>query len=367
MTYRRKKCMAALIAVLACSALAAAPAAAKTRVVHHGQSIQKAIDASKPGDTVLVRKGTYRESLQISTDRLTLRGVHATLEQPASPAQTLCNQMAETPGQATGICIVGQVTPPSTPSGAPTVNRQVRDVRVTGFTVQKFTSDGVFIFGSKGAVLQNDRLIGNGGYGVFSNTSTGTQYLRDLAKGNHAPGFYVGDSPKARSYVHQVRSLNNAGEGILLRDASFGRVTDNIIQGNCAGIAVLAHTPPPTAAGHWKISGNRVLKNNKACAGDPADGEPPVSGVGIALLGGDNNLISLNQVLGNKAGHPSGIGNGGIVIQKAPDGTASTSNTILSNTATGNTPFDISWDGAGSNKFTTNHCTKGKPARVCKH
>src|ERR1700748_839096 len=44
------------------------------RVVAPGDSIQRAIDASHPGDTVLVRAGTYRENLTVTVPDLTLRG-----------------------------------------------------------------------------------------------------------------------------------------------------------------------------------------------------------------------------------------------------------------------------------------------------
>ena len=48
-------------------------ASAETRVVHPGQSIQAAVNASEPGDTVVVKAGTYYQSVRIATDGLTLR------------------------------------------------------------------------------------------------------------------------------------------------------------------------------------------------------------------------------------------------------------------------------------------------------
>src|SRR5436190_20404157 len=96
----------ATAAALACL-VTAGPAQATVRHVHEGQSIQAAIDASSPGDTVFVHRGTYRESLQIDKDRITLRGKRARLLQPAHPGPTLCNQS----GDVTGICVVGQGDP----------------------------------------------------------------------------------------------------------------------------------------------------------------------------------------------------------------------------------------------------------------
>ena len=48
-------------------------ATADTHVVHPGESIQAAVDAASPGDTIVVTPGTYRESVRIGTDGLTLR------------------------------------------------------------------------------------------------------------------------------------------------------------------------------------------------------------------------------------------------------------------------------------------------------
>src|SRR5947209_6871370 len=253
-------------------------AAAKTRVVRHGQSIQAAINAAHPGDTILVRPGTYRESLQISKDRITLRANGVTLR-PPSTGNSLCDQMNG--GTLTGICIVGTLSITS-PTAPPTVTRQVRNVHVTGITVRGFSSDGVFIFGSNGAQLVGVKLLGNGGYGAFSNTSTRTTYSRDLAQGNGDAGFYVGDSPNARATITNDRTLNNKGEGVLMRDASHGTVTNVVAKGNCAGLAVVADAPGP--ATHWTLRHNTVTKNNRACAGDPANGEPAFSGIGIGLL-----------------------------------------------------------------------------------
>src|SRR5260370_8668999 len=55
-------------------ACAAAGSASATIVVGPGQSIQAAVDSASPGDTVLVRPGVYRQSVQIRTDGITLRG-----------------------------------------------------------------------------------------------------------------------------------------------------------------------------------------------------------------------------------------------------------------------------------------------------
>ena len=60
-----------------------ASARAATHVVHPGESIQAAVDAASPGDTVVVKAGTYHESVTIHTNGLTLKAHGSvTLEPP---------------------------------------------------------------------------------------------------------------------------------------------------------------------------------------------------------------------------------------------------------------------------------------------
>ncbi|MFF3504032.1 nitrous oxide reductase family maturation protein NosD [Streptomyces sp. NPDC003247] len=99
------------IAYLACTAAvvgaglgAAAPVPGHaTLVVHPGQSIQKAVDAAAPGDTVLVTPGTYRESVRVTTPGLTLRGAgRGVVLEPATRPAAGTTQTAGTTQPAAG-------------------------------------------------------------------------------------------------------------------------------------------------------------------------------------------------------------------------------------------------------------------------
>jgi parallel beta-helix repeat protein len=347
---------------VACGALAlAAPAGAKTRTVEPGHSIQAAIDKSKPGDTVVVKHGSYAESLEISTNKLKLRGENVTLTQPAEPADTFCNQNTDSPAQVTGICIVGQIATPA--GGQPEVVKQVRNVHVSGFRVRGFGGDGAFIYGAKKTVLKGNKFLHNGGYGTFSNTSQGTRYVANIARNNGDAGLYVGDSPKANATIRNNVSTGNNDAGILLRHATGGKVHDNVLSGNCSGIVVLADAPGP--AGKFTIEKNGVVANNQACAADEEEGGPASSGIGIALLGAHDTQVLNNTVRKNRDDNPSLV-SGGIIVQKGFSGTEPANDLVKGNKLSKNSPFDINWDGSGTVQFKNNTCSKSNPSGLCK-
>ena len=59
------------------------------KVVGPGDSIQAAIDAAQPGDTIVV-KGVHHENVAIAKDGITLRGIGAVLEPAATPLANAC-------------------------------------------------------------------------------------------------------------------------------------------------------------------------------------------------------------------------------------------------------------------------------------
>jgi hypothetical protein len=329
-------------------------------VVGPGQSIQAAVDRAGPGDTVLVRRGVYHQSVQIRTNGITLRGSGdfrggTVIEPPTSFPKTLCNAAFG----PTGVCILAKKVNAMT--GA--VITPVRADTVTGLLVAGFPANGVFGYGTVGLRVTRVVAANDGGYGISRFVSTGTLFANDTAVGNHEAGFYVGDSPDADTVVRDDVAVGNQF-GIFIRHAREVLVADNRVRGNCQGILVL-DDGQPGGAGNAIIRDNSVFKNNKFC---PAHGDTPVAtqGGGILLLGATRTLVTRNSVAGNSGKQ---INSGGIVVVSAKaltKGSDPNFDTVAFNSAFRDHPADLIWDGKGVHvTFRGNHCGTSVPSGLC--
>jgi nitrous oxidase accessory protein NosD len=347
-----------LVLSLAAGALIVAPtpALAATHVVHPGESIQAAVDAASPGDTVRVQPGTYHEAVLVQTDGIFLRGGgpgnYTTIVAPRNPTANACALGG--PAPLGGICVLGQMDASGNPS------TPVTGVRIRGFQVKGFVF-GIFNFNGSGTQIQQNRLASNQEYGVFSNTSTGTRIVDNVALNNGEAGFYVGDSPEANAFVFRNESSGNVN-GFFFRDASHGLAKRNNAHGNCIGILML-DTDSPGGVSNWDIRSNTVRNNTQSC---PSDEGPPTSGLGIAAVGVTDSVIFGNTVTGNTPSGDSVFSGGIVLVDGAIAGGGPLANDrVQANQAHGNTP-DLLWDGSGSGiLFLRNACETSSPDGLC--
>ena len=230
-------------------------ATADTHVVHPGESIQAAVDAASPGDTIVVTPGTYRESIRIGTDGLTLRAHGPVTLKPPKYSHSGCYLP-----EHVGICIVpSDFDPNSFTYGG----NRVRDVTVSGFRVVGFEGIGVFGFGTQNLTVSQVVAIDNTDYGVASFEGIGTTFTRNEASGSDDAGIYVGDSLNANALVKDNRSWGNA-IGILVRHVQNAIVSGNEMWGNCLGVFLLADGQAG-GSGHTAVMNNTVVANNEVC------------------------------------------------------------------------------------------------------
>ena len=214
--------------------------------VHPGESIQAAIDAASPGDTIKVARGVFHENLTITTNGITLRGrgpnQQGTVLMPAAtPTPSPCASEEGGEVLVDGICIAGAFDLETGELGDPVVGTTVEGMLVDGFS-----GFGVILLNAKHSTVADVQARNNEGYGISGFVLSGIKLLHNWSHDNVEPGFYVGDSPNAKARIIGNRADHNE-IGIFLRDSSHG-VVRQTVQHNRAGIAVL-ETGAPDSGG----------------------------------------------------------------------------------------------------------------------
>jgi parallel beta-helix repeat protein len=339
------------------AALCVAPtAAAETIVVERGESIQAAIDRASPGDTILVRPGTYREHLIVRKDDLTLkalRGRGSVLLVP--PERVRSGPCAYYPG----ICVAGEYDEEGNPG------RPVSGTRILGLTVARFPGAGIELANAADSTVSGTEARNNLHAGISAVEVSTIRLVNNVAHGNPGGGFRISFSPNATATVTGNQAYRNrdprcfscwwqTGDGFAFVESSRGVVRDNVAWGNCVGYAFVD-------AGDWEATGNESARNSVRC---PQDLVPPqywTYGVGFLLWGTERIVLSGNASTNNVG--PT-VRSGGIVLVSL--GNEPTDNVIERNVSLENGPFDIRWDETGSgNSFAGNTCGTSEPSWIC--
>ncbi|MEV6790796.1 right-handed parallel beta-helix repeat-containing protein [Streptomyces sp. NPDC051320] len=358
MTKRHLKLLACMAVAAGTSLGAAPPFASATpsigaRVVHPGQSIQAAVNAAQPGDTVYIAPGTYRESVLITKPGLTLMGGGAqTVLMPGTrmtkPAQS-CAELGS------GICVIG------------TADKPVTGVHIRSLTLSGFKKNGVWASGTDGLNVRQVVAEKNGTWGIAQEKSVRGVFRDNTVRGNGDSGIMIanvvqseGSATDTMGTVVRDNRLEDNRIGVTLRRVRNLSVTDNEVTGNCGGVFVVGDENKPTA-GEMTISDNWVHHNNKSC---PATARmPALQGAGIVLTGSQGTLVRSNTVEDNVGTSPYA---GGVVLFKSFVGAANTDNVVRDNVVQRNKPADLAGaDNGSGNTFERNRCGASKPTGMC--
>lgn len=343
----------AVLSAAGCGMSIPSASATDSHVVRAGESIQKAVDAARPGDTVVVMPGTYRESVQVTKPGLILRGSGSrTVIRPAEPGTRAVDACAKA---GNGICVQGR-------SGG-----TVDDVRIESLTVSGFKKNGVWASWTDRLTVRRVTSEQNGVWGIAQERSTRGAFIGNTARANGDAGIFVantvdeeGGATDTRGTELRDNTLTDNRIGFTARRVRNMSVHDNSLTANCTGVFVVGDEGKPQA-GAMTIESNEITGNNKFCS--KTERLSALQGSGIVLTGAADTKVRSNTIRDNSGTTPM---SGGVVLFKSFVGTKNTGNTISGNVVLGNKPADLANGDTGKgNTFTDNVCAKSAPTGMC--
>ncbi|WP_149185199.1 right-handed parallel beta-helix repeat-containing protein [Streptomyces sp. TRM49041] len=343
----------ACTAVAVASVLGAAPpdAGPTTHLVRPGESVQQAVDAAKPGDTVLLSVGTYRESVRVTTSRLTLRGMGPGTVLTPGPAQAgnTCAQAGN------GICVEGT-------DGSP-----VEGTTIGLLTLSGFAQNGLWATRTDRLTVQMVTAEENGQSGIAQERSVRSVFQDNTARNNGDAGLFVSNTTDTEAgatdtqgTVIERNRLQDNRIGVTVKRLRNLTIENNTMTANCAALFIVGDESRPRA-GALTVRGNFVHRNNKFCP--KTERLPFIQGSGIVLTGAEDTLVTGNHVTENAGTSPF---SGGIVLYKSFVGALSERNVISGNLVRHNAPGDlINGDTGQGNNLQGNICGASQPAGLC--
>src|SRR5215211_2388299 len=302
-------------------------AGAQSSVVGPGESIQKAINAADPGDTIVVR-GVHREDVVIRKNGIKLRGDDAVIQgPPRAKADSPCSKAFG----PEAICVLGDVNIKT----GKLEGQRVSDVSVSGFTIrgfkQKPKGEGTImidVFGARNATVEGNHVVGNNGagIGIGADGLNNTIENNDLTDNKDA-GVSVLQGERNATVANNAFTGND--RGIFATDSTETKILSNDITDNNLGMLVEKSTgtkilsndiTDSTVSGTviFKSTGTKIVSNDISRSGD----------TGIVIFGPEraNNDA---KVVGN---HISG-GGWGMYVGDVTKGGSIAANTIRNNCA----------------------------------
>ena len=270
--------MVSLLCLLSITITKADALQPQTNVVVVSTTIQAALEAANPGDTVRVPPGTYHENVLVTKDNITIEGsASAILDGTGLPGTS-------------GIT-VRSLTPLA----------RINGFRLTGMRIQNYIRNGVILSRVDNYQIDHGVYINNKAYGIFPIRSTNGLIEFNQVSGSDDTGIYIGQSSDAAIRNNHVTDCT---VGISAEVSSNITVQDNKVMDNTIGIlsAVLPGLSV-TETTHIQINDNVIMRNNRLNpVSDPADilSQLP-SGVGILVFGADHVTLTGNKVLENNS------------------------------------------------------------------
>lgn len=246
---------------------------ATLRVPDDYETIQGAVDAADPGDTVLIGPGVYHEGVKVLTPYLTIRGT-----------------------DRNEVILDGDY---HLPNGVHVA--EADGVVVENLTTRHYLLNGVYWNGVQGYRASYVTAVANGDYGIYAFDSVWGRFDHSYAAGNPDSGFYIGQCYPCHAVISDVIAVDNsvgysgtnAGGDLWIINSEWAANMAGIVP-NTLDSERLAPQRGTTIAGNWVHDNNNVTAPAKPL-------QTVALGIGIVVTGGLENEITGNRVEGHDA------------------------------------------------------------------
>ena len=311
------------------------PVQAQGNVIIVSTTIQAAVDAANPGDTIRVPPGVYRENVLVNKDNITIEGsAGAILDGMGLPGNSGITVRAPSPTRINGF-------------------------KLRGLQIQNYSRNGVILVRVDNYQIVGGKYIDNEEYGIFPIRSTYGLIDSNQVSGSDDTGIYIGQSNDA---VIKNNQVSDCTVGIEVEVSSNIKVQDNKLMDNTIGIsAIVLPGLSVTETSNIQVIRNLVIHNNRPNpVSDPTEilSQLP-SGAGLLLIGVDNAIVTSNKVLENNSVGiavfqvPPSLAGLDLRIDPFPDHNQLKGNVVLSNGGNPDPkiapfpPSDLIWDLSG--------------------
>jgi parallel beta-helix repeat protein len=260
--------------------------------VKPGESIQAAVDAANPGDTIVVEPGDYTESSTAGQAAIHITKPLNLIANSNPPDQRV--RILPSPGQRHGIL----VEPAN--AGDPDID----GIQIKGFTVEGFSNNGIWLRHVNNFTIEGNESINNLENGIWPTISANGEVTKNVAYGSLDSALWVEASENVRIVDNE---LHNSPTGLEITVSNDIDMQGNDVHDNVVGIGLY----PPESAGlppnnwpsqpfrNWTVTDNHVHENNlpNPVSGGSVGQLPP--GGGVLVLGVDTVTVQGNQIENN--------------------------------------------------------------------
>ncbi|MEQ9463775.1 MAG: parallel beta-helix domain-containing protein [Haliea sp.] len=249
----------------------ATPTSGELILVRDGESIQAAVSKAAPGAVIKVLPGTYRETVYIDKDNITLSGVIERGAYPVLDGEEFRNDAVLYSGNG---------------------------VTIENLYITRYKGNGIMGQAGNNYIIRNNVIVDTGVYGIFPQLGKNGIVAHNVVSGIEDAAIYVGMSDNVDVVFNEVFE---SVAGIEIENSRGALVESNFVYNNTGGIlAFITPGLPIKTCGDVIIRNNFISGNNHenfAIPGSLVSNIP--SGTGVLVMACDDVVLEGNIITNN--------------------------------------------------------------------